>query len=141
MNPETVLITGASSGIGLELAHVFAREGYNVVGIAEHDRRLRSAMRGLEHEYGVRAWGLVQDLTSPVAVEKINAFLKAEKITVDVLINNAGFGIFGEFIATDWVDERELIELNIISLTELTKHFSGCAHGYVLCVESLCVEF
>jgi short-subunit dehydrogenase len=124
MNPETVLITGASSGIGLELAHVFAREGYNVVGIAEHDRRLRSAMRGLEHEYGVRAWGLVQDLTSPVAVEKINAFLKAEKITVDVLINNAGFGIFGEFIATDWVDERELIELNIISLTELTKHFA-----------------
>lgn len=124
MRPETVFITGASSGIGLELAHVFAREGYNVVGVAQNDVQLRDAMRGLEHEYGVKTWPLVQNLTARNAVEKIDEFLHAEKIHVDVVINNAGFGVFGEFIQTDWEDHKELLDLNIVSLTELTKYFA-----------------
>lgn len=145
MRPDTVFITGASSGIGLELAHVFAREGYNVVGVAQNDLQLRDAMRGVEHEYGVKTWSLVQDLTAKNAVEKIDAFLHKEKIHVDVAVNNAGFGVFGEFIETNWEDEKELLELNIVSLTELTKYFAQImakrGEGKILNVASIASFF
>lgn len=162
MRPETVFITGVSSGIGLEIAHVFARDGYNVVGLAQHDDQLCDAMRGVEHEYGVRAWCITQDLTAKNAVAKIDTFLRKEKIHIDVMVNNAGFGVFGEFIHTNWEDERELLELNIVALTELTKYFgqimvkrgrgkilnvasvasffSRCLYGHLLCLEGICIK-
>lgn len=145
MRPETVFITGASSGIGLELAHVFARDGYNVVGLAQNESQLRDAMLGLEHEYGVKTWSIVQDLTARNAVEKIDTFLHKEKIHVDVAINNAGFGVFGEFIETQWEDERELLELNVVSLTGLTKYFAKAmakrGEGKILNVASIASFF
>lgn len=145
MHPETVFITGASSGIGLELAHVFARDGYNVVGLAQNESQLRDAMRGIEQEYGVKTWSIAQDLTARNVVEKIDNFLCKEKIHVDVAVNNAGFGVFGEFIETQWEDERELLELNIVSLTELTKYFAKAmaerGEGRILNVASIASFF
>lgn len=142
---DTVFITGASSGIGLEMAHVWAREGYNVVGVALDADRLDAAMTGLTHEYGVKAWSLPLDLTHANAVDRVEAFLKKEKLTIHTLINNAGFGVYGDFVSTRWEDEHQLLELNVVRLTELTKYFARAmarrGSGEILNVASIAAFF
>ncbi|WP_062233336.1 SDR family NAD(P)-dependent oxidoreductase [Fictibacillus sp. FJAT-27399] len=123
MRQQTALITGASSGIGLELAKRFARDGYNVVLVARNERRLQILKQELEVQFHVQCTVHVKDLSKYSEAEALFQELQRQQITVDFLVNNAGYGLFGEFTETDLQDELSMIDINIKALTTLTKLF------------------
>jgi short-subunit dehydrogenase len=120
---NATLITGASSGIGLEFAKVFAREGHNLVLIARSEETLTALKSKLEEEYGIEVKIIVQDLKYYNAPTLIYDETKRSRINVNILINNAGFGTHGKFIDTNLETELEMIQVNITALTHLTKLF------------------
>jgi uncharacterized protein len=115
---ETALITGASSGIGLDLARLFAKDGHDVVLVARSEGKLREIAAVLERDFGVTAHVIVADLARPDAPQMLVAQLPVD---VDVLVNNAGFGVTGPFVETDLAKELEMIQVNVVALTYLTK--------------------
>jgi short-subunit dehydrogenase len=117
------LITGASGGIGYEFAHILARKKYNLVLVARREEKLVALKQELEKKYRICIWCIVQDLADPHAAEEVFAQTNKLGISIDVLINNAGFGLCGEFSATDWQREEEMIMIHIRTLTRLTKLF------------------
>lgn len=121
--PKTVLITGASGGIGYELAKLCAQNHDNLVLVARSENKLNDIKINFEQNYQIIVTVLPKDLSQPNAAEQIFNQLAAEKIQVDVLINNAGFGNFGEFVDTSWQREADMIQVNIVALTHLTKLF------------------
>src|SRR6267143_1613570 len=98
---KTALITGASFGIGLELARIFAREGYNLVLVARSADKLRQLASELEKAHGARSLILAVDLTEPGAAAYVLDQTARADIQVDVLVNNAGFGQYGLFSEND----------------------------------------
>lgn len=121
---KTALITGATSGIGLELAKLFAHDGYNLVLVARHEDSLRGVAADLEQQYGVKATTIAKDLMNPSAPEEIYQETRQQGITVQVLVNNAGMGEYGKFATeTDLQKELSIIQLNATSLVHLTKLF------------------
>ncbi|HKD19239.1 MAG TPA: SDR family oxidoreductase [Thermoanaerobaculia bacterium] len=116
----TALVTGATSGIGLELATLLARDGHDVALVARTTERLDVVARGLSEEFGVRTTVLPSDLARPEAPAEIFRELEARGIAVDVLVNDAGFGILGRFSATPLELDLGMIQVNIAALTELT---------------------
>ena len=116
----TVLITGASGGIGAELARIFASNRFDVVLVARNEAKLRELSRELEQS-GVRAEVIAVDLAVPAAARTIVERLAERAIEVDVLVNNAGFGLYGSFRETSLESELHMISVNIVALTELTK--------------------
>ena len=121
--PKTALITGASSGIGLELAHIFAREGHNLLISARREERLTDLRAELENKYNITVQCLVIDLTKHKAPENVFTFCKENSISIDFLINNAGVGDYGLFHQSKWERQEAIIDLNIKSLTHLTHLF------------------
>jgi uncharacterized protein len=119
---QTVLITGASSGIGYELAKLFARDHYNLVLIARSGERLTQVATELS-QLGVSIKTLALDLAAPPAPKFLFDQLQRENIRVDILINNAGFGTFGEFAAMTEVEILGQIQLNVTTLTQITRLF------------------
>ncbi len=116
---KKVLITGASSGIGLEFAHLFARDNYDLTLVARNEEKLEKLKKDLEEKYNSNIKIIIADLS-----KKENSKIVFEKSgPVDVLVNNAGFGLTGEFAKNDLERELDMIELNISSLTALTKLF------------------
>lgn len=122
---QTVLITGATSGIGYELANVFAENGYNLVLVARRADRLEKIKAEFEKDFGVSVIYIVKDLSEPTAVEEIAAEIKKCQINIDILINNAGIGVYGNFSQTEREKELNMIKLNITALTDLTKLLLG----------------
>ncbi len=120
---KRALITGASSGIGLAFSKLLARDGYDVVLVARSQRRLQQISKDLENSFSIQAYVLEQDLSKEGAVKSIYDHLQRKKMSIDVLVNNAGFGLFGEFSRTDWKKESAMIQLNIVTLTEMSKFF------------------
>lgn len=118
---QTALITGASGGIGYELAKLFARDGYDLVLVARTKEMLLDAARELERKFGTSCRVMARDLTLASAPQEIANELKAESIQIDVLVNNAGYGGSGPFWQTSLERELRMIQLNIASLTHLTK--------------------
>ena len=118
---KTALITGASFGIGLELARVFAREGYNLVLVARSADKLRQLASELEKAHGTRSLILAVDLTEPGAPAYVLDQTTRADIQVDVLVNNAGFGQYGLFAENDLEDCLRQIQLNVTTLTHLTR--------------------
>jgi len=118
---EYALITGASNGIGLELARIAASNNMNLILLARNAEKMMQLRTELEELYPIKVLAVGCDLTDPDAVEKIAFLLQTRGIVPDILINNAGFGMYGPFdrIGTD--TEESMIQLNITSLTELTK--------------------
>jgi short-subunit dehydrogenase len=120
----TVLITGASSGIGLELAREFAAHRHDLILVARNEEKLRALARELE-SLGVRAYVVAADLSKPSSprtiVDGIGALDRSRRLEVDVLVNNAGYGLYGPFLETSLETELEMIQVNIVALTELTK--------------------
>jgi len=110
----TALITGASAGIGLELARVFARERYRVVLVARNQKRLEGIAQELRP---AEAQVLAIDLSLPGAPEEVHR--KVPK--VDVLVNNAGFGVFGKFVEKGLAEELNMMQLNMTALVTLTR--------------------
>ena len=117
----TALITGASNGIGLELAKVHASKGDNLVLVARNLSKLDELKVELEKQYKISVYTIGLDLSKPNAAQEVYDETIRQKIQVDYLINNAGFGDFGMFVETDWNKELQMINLNITTLTQFTK--------------------
>lgn len=137
---KTALITGASFGIGLELARIFAREGHNLVLVARSADRLRQLASELEKAHGTRSLILASDLTEPGSPAYVLDQTTRADVQVDVLVNNAGFGQFGFFAENDLEVCLQQIQLNVTTLTHLTRlYLPGMIerrHGRILNVAS-----
>ena len=120
---KTALITGASSGIGLELARLFARDGYRLVLVARNRGALRALGDELQAQYGIDVRISPKDLAHPASPVELYQELQEAGIVLDVLVNNAGFGGRGPFLKTDWNNEAEMMQVNMVALTHLTKLF------------------
>lgn len=120
---KTALITGASNGIGLELAKVHAKNGDNLVLVARNKTRLEEIKSDLEKQYKISVYIIAKDLSVVNSAQHVYDELKQQNISVDYLINNAGFGDFGMFAETAWEKEEQMIALNITTLTAFTKLF------------------
>ncbi len=121
MAHQTVLITGASSGIGLELAKVFAREKYNLVLVARNQDTLQEIADDLMRHYSVDAIVIPADLAKPEAPEEIFTTLQKKDIRIDILVNNAGFTNYGSFPTLDTTQEINLVKVNIEAVLHLTR--------------------
>jgi short-subunit dehydrogenase len=124
---RTALVTGGSGGIGLEIAKVLARNEFDLVLVARKRDALEAAAGQLEGKYAVRAHVFAADLRRPDAPRAIFDFLHNENIPIEVLVNNAGFGVAGEFADTKLERELDMIQVNISALTHLTKLFLPAA--------------
>lgn len=121
--PNTTLITGASSGIGMELARIFAREGHDLLITARREERLNELKNELETKHGIRVHVLAVDLSENNAPQALFNFAERTNLSINVLVNNAGVGDFGLFHQSDWERQQTMIDLNMKSLTHLTHLF------------------
>ena len=119
MAVETVLITGASTGIGAELAPLFAQDGFRLVLVARDQEKLAQLAARLETQWRASVRVIRKDLAVAGAADELIAELAGE--TVDVLVNNAGVALYGPFTKTDLATELRMVQLNVVALTELTK--------------------
>jgi len=136
---KTAVITGASGGIGLELAHVFAENGYNLILIARSKASLETIKLLLEGRHKIAVKLIVKDLCAPTASKEV--FEECSADVVEVLVNNAGFGLQGQFTEQDYEEEINMVRLNVLALTELTHLFANKMlkqgkKGYILNVAS-----
>lgn len=118
---EMVLVTGASTGIGLELARVFAREGHDLVISARSLEGLRPVQVELASRHHVAVHPYAADLSEAGGAERLVAAVQAAGLSPTVLVNNAGFGLFGRFAETALEREQQMVQVNIASLVTLTK--------------------
>ncbi len=125
---NTALVTGASSGIGAELARLHAANGGDLVLVARREPVLNELKTELEGNYDIQATVIVADLAQPDAADKIFAATEAAGIQVDILINNAGFGGHGKFYERDLAKDQAMMQVNMVSLVNLT-HL--CLQGMV----------
>jgi short-subunit dehydrogenase len=136
----TALVTGASGGIGLELARLFAADGHELVLVARSEEKLASLAAELNARHKARARVIAADLARAEAPREIFEGLRAEGVRVDALVNNAGIGSYGLFAETDLRAELDLLQINVVALTHLTKLFLPAMiarrRGYVLNVAS-----
>lgn len=138
---KTALVTGASSGLGVDFATVLAERGCNLVLVARREDRLRTLADELTRRHGVQTHVIGMSLSEPGAAQDLYDRLRGLHVDVDVLINNAGFGVYGPFTDIPWEREEEMLRLDIIALTHLTKLFVrdmvARNSGYVLQVSSI----
>ena len=120
---KTALITGASSGIGKEFAKIHAKTGGNLVIVARSKDKLLALKEALEKEYKIHVSVIEKDLTEKNAAKEVFNFVKYSKIEIDYLINNAGFGGIGKFHERKLEEDLNMIQLNVVALTALTRLF------------------
>ena len=133
------LITGASTGIGYELAKLFAKDRHNLILVARDEGKLETAKNELS-KCNVEVKILSLDLSKSEDIQGLFNYVEMNKLNVDILVNNAGIGTFGDFSEIEWVKEEALIDINIKVLTKLTKYFLPkiieCKNGGILNVAS-----
>jgi len=117
----TALVTGASSGIGLELVTLLARARHDLVLVARNQDRLEAVARGLREEFDVAVTILATDLSDPSAPDSIAKQLTDRSLQIDILVNNAGFGTHGLFAGMPLAKDVEMIRVNVLALTQLTR--------------------
>ena len=120
---QVALITGASSGIGKELARIHASRGGDLVLIARREKALSELQSELTSSYGVEVRCIAADLSNPASPQHIFDLCKADNIAIEFLMNNAGFGGHGRFYERDWAQDEAMIQVNVTSLAELTRLF------------------
>jgi len=120
---KTALITGSSGGIGYEMAKIHAGKGGDLVLVALDKEKLVELKKDLEEKHNVNVYTIEKDLTLPDSINEVFAEVKQNKISIDYLINNAGFGDFGHFAECDWAKQEKMISLNITALAHLTRLF------------------
>ena len=137
---KTALITGASKGIGKELAHIFAMKGHNLVLVARSADELGRIKVEIEETYAVSVINVVADLSDAAAAQALYNEVKEKVGDIDYLVNNAGFGDYGAFVDADWDCYERMIALNVTTLTHLThlyvKDWKGRKAGKILNVSS-----
>ena len=121
----TALITGASGGIGYELAKLFAKDHHNLVLVARNGPRLEQVGNELERQFGITVRTAALDLGAPAAPQSLFEELRRERVAVHILVNNAGYGKLGEFAEVGLEESVGQIQLNVTALTCLTKLFLG----------------
>jgi short-subunit dehydrogenase len=114
------LITGATAGIGAQYARLLAKEGFDLILVARNKNRLASTAKSLNKEFGVKVEVLPADLTKPVQLEKVRKRMSDKKKPIEVLINNAGFGINKSFLVSDLSDEQGLLDVLVTAPMRLT---------------------
>lgn len=120
MNPRTVLITGASSGIGEAFADVFAAEGFDLVITARREDRLRAVAERLRQRYARRVEVITADLSEQDAPARLCDEIARRGLAIDALVNNAGYGIPGTFAASEWTRHAALLQVMVLAPAELT---------------------
>ena len=132
-------LTGASTGIGYELAKLFAKDRHNLILVARDEGKLETAKNELS-KCNVEVKILSLDLSKSEDIQGLFNYVEMNKLNVDILVNNAGIGTFGDFSEIEWVKEEALIDINIKVLTKLTKYFLPkiieCKNGGILNVAS-----
>jgi hypothetical protein len=138
---RVALVTGASSGLGVDFARQLAARGAGLVLVARREDPLRALAADIEKDHGVPAQFIALDLAVPNAPQALYDQLQQRGIQVDVLVNNAGFGIYGEFASVPWEREKAMLDIDIITLTHMTKLFMQDmlkrGSGYILQVASI----
>jgi hypothetical protein len=114
------LITGATAGIGAQYARLLAKEGFDLILVARNKNRLASTAKSLNKEFGVKVEILPADLTKPVLLEKVRKRLSDSRKPIEVLINNAGFGINKSFLVSNLSDEQGLLDVLVTAPMRLT---------------------
>ncbi len=122
---QTALVTGASGGIGVDLAACFARGGYDLILTARSEGALKDVAERLAREHGVAATPIAGDLVASSGGERLAEKIAARGLSVDVLVNNAGYGHAGAFTSSDRATQLGMIELNVRALVELTHLYWG----------------
>lgn len=122
---KTALITGASSGIGYELSKVFAKKGYHLVLVSRNEEKLNSISQDIKKQHDIQVKVVPKDLFKSSAPRELYDEVAGVGISIDVLVNNAGIGVYGRFIDSSMEDLGDLIQLNITSLTALCKLFGA----------------
>jgi len=122
-NTSTALITGASGGIGMELARIHASKGNDVVIVARSEKKLQALKKELELTHKINAWIIVADLSKPESAKTIYEKTQQLGIKVSILINNAGLGGHGLFHQRDLSEDQAMIQINLVSLTNLTHYY------------------
>ncbi|MGY8638523.1 SDR family oxidoreductase [Bradyrhizobium sp. 14AA] len=135
------LITGASSGLGLEFADILAAQKVNLVLAARRREPMEKLASDLRGKYGVDVLVEAINLAAPGAASRLKSSLDARSVTIDILVNNAGFGLHGDFLDTPIEQTANMIQLNITTLTELTHLFgrdmAQRRSGHILLIASL----
>jgi short-subunit dehydrogenase len=138
---EYILITGASSGIGLEMAKLLAQKNYNLLLVARNEVKLVKLQHELKNKFNVEVEYFLCDLAKPNTATDLHALVKEKKYFVSGLINNAGFGDYGNFVEMPLKNDIEMIAVNITALVELTKLFGydmvKAGNGKIMNVASL----
>ncbi|HXU19837.1 MAG TPA: SDR family oxidoreductase [Verrucomicrobiae bacterium] len=141
LHGKWALVTGASSGLGVEFAKLFAERNANLVLVARRTEPMEQLAEALRKEQSVQVVVMGMDLSQPGAAAELKAQLDARGIEVEVLVNNAGFGAYGDFLDQSVEKLGEMMRLNVMALTELTHIFgwemANRGHGRVLLVASV----
>ena len=117
---KTALVTGASSGIGKAFAELLAQKGYAMVLTARRADRLEALAKALHENHGVATHTVVADLSQPNASAEIARELAARQITIDVLVNNAGYGVPGSYVNVPWIDHEKFMQVMVTAVLDLT---------------------
>lgn len=120
---STALITGASAGIGAVFAHELATRKTNLVLVARSEDKLNQLAKELRSQHNIEVDVIVQDLTLPEAAKNVFEAVSQKGLTIDLLINNAGFGDYGDFASLDGDRQVRIVQLNILALVDLTHKF------------------
>ena len=120
---KVALITGASSGIGKELAKIHAEKGGDLIIVARRQDKLVELKNDLEKKHGINVMTIVKDLSKQGSATELYKTVKASGVEVEYLINNAGFGGHGKFHERKWQSDLDMINLNMVALTELSRNF------------------
>ena len=121
-NLRYTLITGASMGIGYELAKLFAKDKHNLILISRNILKLQDVKNELS-KFNIDIKILASDLKNNEDIQDLFNYIEANKLNINILVNNAGIGTFGDFNNIEWKSEEALIDINIKALTKLTKYF------------------
>lgn len=138
---KCALVTGASSGLGVDFARQLAALGARLVIVARREDQLKMVQEEIRSKHGVDVVTVALDLTAPGAPQALYDLVRQQKLQVDVLVNNAGFGVFGNELDIAWEKTNQMLQLDIVVLTHLTKLFARDMvkrrDGYVLQVASI----
>lgn len=135
------LVTGASSGIGRELAALLAADGHDLVLVARDKERLEQVRSVLEARHGIHVEVFPIDLSKADAPRRLHGFTRSRGLVIDTLVNNAGFAEWTGFLGADWNRQHEMMELNMVALAELTylygRDMRNAGRGRILNIASV----
>lgn len=119
------LVTGASSGFGIDFAHLLAARGANLVLVARRAEPMQALAAKLKRAHDTQCHVIAMDLARPGVGAELHAKVRAKRVAIDILINNAGFGVFGDFVDQPLDNALNMLQLNVMALTELTHVFAA----------------